>query len=281
MLNVIKMDFYRMFKTKSLYVVWVVMAFVVIYTTYLSAEEFHDTEIQQENSQVMQETSPQNMNLGMTVTLPTEASEKVTVYDIVFANIQGKAVGLFIVIFAVIFSTADMNSGYIKNIGGQVARRSRLVWAKGLSLFVYTILTMVVFVVIQTISNQIFFGYLKLGDVGKMFQYLAVEVVLHFALALICMAIAMMIRNNVVSMTIAICLCMNVMMILYSGIDKLLKNIVAEDFHLINYTVTGKISLLPMNFTNKESIAALIVGVIFIIVMSGLSSFMFEKRDIV
>lgn len=281
MINVIKMDFYRMFKTKSLYVIWAVMAFVTVFTTYLSAEEFRDTEILQENIQEMQETTPENMNLGMSVTLPTEPSEKVTVYDIVSANIQGKVVALFIVIFAVIFSMADMNSGYIKNIGGQVAKRSRLIWSKGLSLFVYTVFTMGIFVIVQVISNQIFFGYIKFGNVEMFLKYFAVQVVLHFALALICMTIAMLIRNNVVSMTIAICLCMNVMMVLYSGIDKLLEHIVSKDFHLINYTVTGKLSLLPMNFTNKEGLMAFVVGCIFIVVMSIISGVMFEKRDIV
>lgn len=281
MLNVIKMDFYRMFKTKSLYVIWIAMALVLIFSTYMSADEFRDTQIQQENSQEIQEITPEDMNFGITVTLPTEASEKVTVYDMVFANIQGNAIGLFIVIFAVIFSTADLKSGYIKNIGGQVAKRNRLVWSKGLALFVYTILTFGIFVVVQTISNRIFFGYLKFGNVGNMIQYLAVEIVLHFALALICMTIAMLIRNNVVSMTIAVCLCMNVMVMFYSGIDKILKNIVSKDFHIFNYTVTGKISLLPMNFTNKEGLAALIIGVIFIGVMSVFSSVIFEKRDIV
>ncbi|MFQ9514426.1 MAG: ABC transporter permease subunit [Eubacterium sp.] len=281
MLNVIKMDFYRMLKTKSLYIVWIILALVTVFTTYLSAEEFYDTEVQQESSQKLQDTSPDNMNLGITVTLPTEASEKVTVYDIIFANIQGKAIGIFIAIFAVIFSTADMNSGYIKNIGGQVARRSRLVWSKEISLFLFTILTIGIYIMVQMISNQIFFGYLKFGDVGALIRYLLVEVLLHFTLALICMAIAMLIRNNVVSMIIAICLCMNVLMILYSAIDNLLKNIAPKNFHIINYTVTGKISQMSMDFTNKEGAAALVVGLIFIIVMSIVSSVMFEKRDIV
>lgn len=281
MLNVIKMDFYRMFKTKSLYVIWIIFAFVTILTTYMAKVEFSDTAVQQENVQEMEEITPENMNLGMSVTLPTKASEKVTVYDIVYGNFQGKAVALFIVIFAVLFSMADMNSGYIKNIGGQVARRNQLVWAKVVSLFLYTVLTIGLYVVIQMISNRIFFGYIKFGNVEMFFKYLAVQVVLHFALLLICMTIAMLIRNNVVSMTIAICLCMNVLMILYSGIDKLLKHIVSKDFHILNYTVTGKISLLPMNFTNKEGLAAFAVGCIFIVVMSMISSAMFEKRDIV
>ena len=34
MLNMIKMDLYRMFRTKSMYVVWIVLAVSVLFTTF-------------------------------------------------------------------------------------------------------------------------------------------------------------------------------------------------------------------------------------------------------
>ena len=74
------------------------------------------------------EPTVDNINVGMMVTLPTEPGEKVTVYDIFFANSQGKFYALFLVIFAVMFSTADIGSGYIKNIGGQVQKRGTLIF---------------------------------------------------------------------------------------------------------------------------------------------------------
>ena len=35
MLNMIKMDLYRMFRTKSMYIVWIVLAVAVLFTTFL------------------------------------------------------------------------------------------------------------------------------------------------------------------------------------------------------------------------------------------------------
>ena len=35
MLNMIKMDLYRMFRTKSMYVVWIVLAVSVLFTTFM------------------------------------------------------------------------------------------------------------------------------------------------------------------------------------------------------------------------------------------------------
>ena len=105
MLNMIKMDLYRMFRTKSMYVVWIVLAVSVLFTTFMCKIDYdslskEDT-VRQEQ---LAEPTAENINVGMMVTLPTEPGEKVTVYDIFFANSQGKFYALFLVIFAVMFS---------------------------------------------------------------------------------------------------------------------------------------------------------------------------------
>ena len=123
MLNMIKMDLYRMFRTKSMYIVWIVLAVAVLFTTFLCKTDY-DSLNKEDAAQQEQFTEPtaENINVGMMVTLPTEPGEKVTVYDIFYANSQGKFYALFLVIFAVLFSTADIGSGYIKNIGGSKKR---------------------------------------------------------------------------------------------------------------------------------------------------------------
>ena len=40
MLNMIKMDLYRMFRTKSTYVVWIVLAVSVLFTTFLCKTDY-------------------------------------------------------------------------------------------------------------------------------------------------------------------------------------------------------------------------------------------------
>ena len=143
MLNLIKMDLYRMFRTKSLYVICIVLAAALLFTTILCKTDY---EILNEADAVQQEQvaelTTENINVGMMVTLPTEPGEKVTVYDIFFANSQGKLYALLLVIFTVLFSTADISSGYIKNIGGQVRNRGTLIFSRAIALAVFTVLTM-------------------------------------------------------------------------------------------------------------------------------------------
>ena len=281
MLNIIKMDLYRMFKTKSMYVIWIVLAAILLITTSLCKTDY---ELLNEKDAMKQEqvTEPtvDNINVGMMVTLPTEPGEKVTVFDIFFANSQGKFYALFLVIFAVLFSTADISSGYIKNIGGQVGNRGSLIFSRSIALSVFSVLTMTGAFLFQAAANCIVFGELEWGNTKAMLSYFVAELALHYALVLICMAIAIILKNNVISMVIAVCLTMNVMTIVYGVVNSAIQKIGIQNFQIYKYTITGKLSLLPMNPSGNECLAAFGVAIVFIVMMISVSSVVFQKRDI-
>lgn len=278
MLNMIRMELYRMFKTKSLYVIWLVLAAGILFTTGLSADEMKTYTMEEKQEMYEYATGQQKsdtVNLGMDVTVPTKPGDTVSVFDLFYGNIKGKFLALFMVIFAVLYSTADMTSGFIKNIAGQVRDRRGLVFAKGVSLFVYTVLTMLIFTGIQTISNALFFDELVFGPVKEFLQYAGIQTLLHFALLIIVMCIAIVLRNNVISMMLSVCLCMNVLVIFYSFLDNLIAKAHIKNFHVLEYTVTGNISFLETNVTAKMA-----VSIAFIIVMIAVCSTVFKKRDI-
>ena len=281
MLNIIKMDLYRMLKTKSMYVIWIVLAAILLITTSLCKTDYELlTEKDAMKQEQVTEPTVDNINVGMMVTLPTEPGEKVTVFDIFFANSQGKFYALFLVIFAVLFSTADISSGYIKNIGGQVGNRGSLIFSRSIALSVFTVLTMTGAFLFQAAANGIVFGELEWGNIKAILSYFVTELALHYALVLICMAIAIILKNNVISMVIAVCLSMNVMTIVYGVINSAIQKIGIQNFQIYKYTITGKLSLLPMNPSGNECLAAFGVAIVFIVMMISVSSVVFQKRDI-
>lgn len=281
MLNMIKMDLYRMFKTKSMYVIWIVLAAILLITTSLCKTDYELlTEKDAMKQEQVTEPTVDNINVGMMVTLPTEPGEKVTVFDIFFANSQGKFYALFLVIFAVLFSTADISSGYIKNIGGQVGNRGSLIFSRSIALSVFTVLTMTGAFLFQAAANCIVFGELEWGNTKAILSYFVAELALHYALVLICMAIAIILKNNVISMVIAVCLTMNVMTIVYGVVNSAIQKIGIQNFQIYKYTITGKLSLLPMNPSGNECLAAFGVAMVFIVIMISVSSVVFQKRDI-
>lgn len=278
MLNTLKMDLYRMWKTKSMYVIWIVLVLALVFSAAMSKEEYDDAQVQQQNYEEYEQKD--TVNLGMSVFVPTKPGEKVTLFDMVYANVQGKFIALFLVIFAVLFSTADITSGYVKTIAGQVPKRSRLIYSKAVSLFLFTVISMVIFTAVQLVINGIVFGSWETGNMEKLLLYLLVTTVLHYGLVMITASMSILFHNNVVSMALAVCMCMNVLVIFYSAVDKLISKTGIKDFSIIPYTVTGKLSLLTMDISAAAALQSVLIAAVFIIAGIFLGSFVFSKREI-
>lgn len=314
MLNMIKMDVYRMFRTKSMYVIWIILLASALLTSFLSKIDYDaankewekqqavesqadtDTDMQaadvinaqdieqqqaaDSNKEQLSQQNTDNVNLGMSVELPTEPGKKVTVMDVFFSNAQGKFYALFLVIFAVMFATADIKSGYIKNIGGQVSQRGMLIVSRAVALALFTAITFAGIFVFQAAANMLAFKCVVWGDWKEIIPYFLTELMLHYAFVLICTAIAVIIKNNVISMTLSVCLTMNIMSIVYALIDYVGNRVGLHNFNIYKYTVTGKMAMLPMNAGREDIISSMCVAAAFIIIMLSLSSYIFQKRDI-
>ena len=314
MLNMIKMDVYRMFRTKSMYVIWIILLASALITSFLSKIDYDaankewekqqavesqadtDTDMQaadvvnaqdieqqqadDSNKEQLSQQNTDNVNVGMSVELPTEPGKKVTVMDVFFSNAQGKFYALFLVIFAVMFATADIKSGYIKNIGGQVSQRGMLIVSRAVALALFTAITFAGIFVFQAAANMLAFKCVVWGNWKEIIPYFLTELTLHYAFVLICMAIAVIIKNNVISMTLSVCLTMNIMSIMYAFIDYVVNRKGLHNFSIYKYTVTGRMAMLPMNAGRDDVVSSMCVAVIFIIIMLSLSSYIFQKRDI-
>lgn len=287
MLNMIRMDIYRLFRTKSMYVIWFIMALLFIMSTYMTKVDLKEVQKQAEEMG-LQGTSADNPEeledtniIGINVIIPTRDGEKVTVYDEIYANAQGRVMALFVAIFTVLFSTADLTSGYIKNIGGQVKHRGGMILSRSLAILVNVVLTLGLSVLFQALCNRVFLGYCKWGDWKQFGTYFLIQAVLHFAFGMICMAVAVLLRNNVISMIFAVCLCLNVTAVLYGLLDKLILKAGVKDFAVAEYTVTGRMSMLPLELAWKDGIAPFVISAVFVVVALLCSSIVFEKRDVV
>lgn len=279
MLKLIKMDLYRMFYTKAFYVVWIFLTAAIAFSTVMTKEDYKYMQEEAEKGQ-LESVSEVNMNVGLNVTIPTKPGEKVTVFDQVFANMQSKFVALFLVIFTVLFSAADITSGYIKNIGGQVKERGNLILSKAVVLLIYTGLTLFFYLGIQAICQYAVFGASKWGDMEMFWRYFGTQTVLHYGLVLICMAMAIILKSNMFSMTLSVCMCLNVSVLVYSVVDKVLQDIGVEKFSFIEHTVSGKISLLSMTPKVSDCVSAVGIAAIFGILAVLLTILVFRRRDI-
>ena len=167
MFNMVKMDLMRMFKSKSIFIIGIIFALMIFATSAMLKTIYEDEKLSQLIEQ-SEQSADDNTNVGMSISIAPGADGKISILDDLYGNTSGKLMALFMVIFTVIYASADYTSGFVKNIAGQVKNRGMLVVSKAICLFVYTLIFFLFYILVQIISDGAILGYFKLGDTGKL-----------------------------------------------------------------------------------------------------------------
>ena len=120
MLNLIKMDLYRLLHTIS---TWLMMALVIVVAFFCVA---------------------------LTADLSDRYSSVVSTLEMLFHG------GLFMVLFSVfvtIFVNAEQRNGYTKNLGGLISRRAQLVISKIVAVAIEIMIAFILFATAVTIAT--------------------------------------------------------------------------------------------------------------------------------
>ena len=296
MFNAIRMDVYRLFKTKSTYIILVIMIALSVMGTGLMSvmTEMTEAEGQQVQTEQMSdnagyagdddqlyedtEGAQSQVSVGVSESDPDENDN--SVLSFAMSDISGLQAGLFIIIFTVLFSMADINSGFIKSIGGQVKGRGVLIASKMVAIAIFTAIVIIADFLTQLIAVNIFFDDAAVGSASEIVRLLSSQFVLNFALAVLMMAIAMIIKNNVVSMIIGVCMCTGIFELIFMGINYLMDKIGFNDFDINNILITGKIQNVTIGADASDIGYALLTAAIYIAVSVFAVYNVFKHRDI-
>lgn len=296
MFNAIRMDVYRLFKTKSTYIILVIMLAMSVMGTGLMSvmTEMTGAERQQvqteqmsdnadyagEDDQFNEDTEGAQSQLSVSVSEIDPDENDNSVLSFAMSDISGLQAGLFIIIFTVLFSMADINSGFIKSIGGQVKGRGVLIVSKMAAIAIFTAIVIIADFLTELVAVNIFFDDSVVGSASEIVRLLSSQFVLNFALAILMMAIAMIIKNNVVSMIIGVCMCTGIFELIFMGINYLMDKIGFNDFDINNILITGKIQNVTIGADASDIGYALLAAAIYIAVSVFAVYNVFKHRDI-
>lgn len=296
MFNAIRMDVYRLFKTKSTYIILVIMIALSVMGTGLMSvmTEMTEAEGQQvqteqmsdnadyagDDDQLYEDTEGAQSQFSVSVSESDPDENDNSVLSFAMSDISGLQAGLFIIIFTVLFSMADINSGFIKSIGGQVKGRGVLIVSKMVAITIFTAIVIIADFLTQLIAGNIFFDDAVVGSASEIVRLLSSQFVLNFALAVLMMAIAMIIKNNVVSMIIGVCMCTGIFELIFMGINYLMDKIGFNDFDINNILITGKIQSVTIGADASDIGYALLAAAIYIAVSVFAVYNVFKHRDI-
>ena len=262
MLSLLKVDFYKMFRTKSFYIIGLILSVLSALNSYFYAKMVLDSV----------------NNAGNFVSYLT-----VDVFSAIFSNLEG--VITYISLFAVLFMCVEFSNGTIKNIATKGYYRESIY----LSKFISSIVGALIYVLFIAISSLL--PYLlvvgnkdtKIYEMPKhfvsCFSLLVLYIVAYISLSLM---IASLIRKSGISIFGVFVL--PLIAGLVSVFDRFLKNVVETDFRLYDYTLSSNIySLMDgvrAGLPSEDLLRVILIPVAFLCVSLAIGLAFFKNRDI-
>ncbi|MFT4145695.1 MAG: ABC transporter permease subunit [Mobilitalea sp.] len=284
MLNVIKMDLYRLIKTRSLYVILMIIAAFMMLNVYMLQREIEVLSFKQtetDNTQeVLKEDTTENVNLGISYDPSSLIRLDTTLLDEVEVMLTSGIMLLFTGIFVVIYVCGENTSGYIKNLVTCTKRRWYIILSKTVAMSVFVLFELLVVLIMTGIASSIFIDSITLNISGHLLQYLGLQFLLHTAFAVIIIMVSVLTRSTAISMIISICLCSGIGSLVIGFISKLNINGHYIGAKLPDYLITTNVQTLMSTPSSEMSIRVIAVSAIAILAYNLISCVVMEKRDI-
>lgn len=279
MLNLLKMDLYRLFRSSTTWIMLLVTVGMAVFG--VSMTKYDASNMEQGADSMATEIGADvsddgvNLNFGISATtLPEWATGDVDFADLVNTQVGS---GLFLIvvsIFVTLFVCAEHKNGYIKNIAGQFPNRGVLIVSKAVAIGAQVLAMFLVLFVTMFVTGKICFGdKLVLNSVGKLFTVLGGQFVLHYAFAGVILCLGVLFRSSALSMTIGILISCKLTSLLY-----MLGNKFSLD--LTRYALETNVTRFSVITDKKEILVMMLSAAVIFAVTIGTSIIVMQKRDV-
>mgnify|MGYP004642866411 FL=1 len=247
MLNLIKMDLYRMFSMASFYVIICLFSIECVLMVYSSTME----------------SDPLYLSIA----------------DLIMTTTSTPFITLFTGIFSALFLIADKSSQFIKNYGGQLKHRCSRIFSKIICIIIYNILFSAITILLLIVSDKIFKTNLELGFDADFFRYYALAFLGNIACCIVIVLISTLFKSTVPVVILPILISTSVFSIIFSGVDNILHRI-GIDFSTQKYMLSENLYNLPWleGTDNISFFVLLFLG--YAVISAILSCIIFKKKDI-
>lgn len=279
MLNLLKMDLYRLFRSSTTWIMFFVTIGMVVFGVSMAKLDASNMEHGADSmaTEIGANVSENEMNLNFGIsaeTLPEWSTGDVDFADLVNAQVGS---GLFLIvvsIFVTLFVCAEHKNGYIKNIAGQFPNRGMLIVSKCIAVGVQMLAMFLVLTIAMFVTGKVCFGdKLVLNSVGKLFTVLGGQFVLHYAFAGLILCLSVLFYSSALSMTIGILISCKVTSLLYMVGNKF-------SIDLTRYALETNVTRYSVITDKKEILVMMLSAVVIFAVTIGTATLVMQKRDV-
>lgn len=260
MTNLLRSDFYRLFKSKSLYICTTVALFLTaanILVLYWASQV-----IGEDNAIFESLPFKDGISYGLSS----------------FSNGNNQ---MIIAIFTAIFVTAEFSHGTMKNVVSKGFSKVHIYLSKLISMVTATYLILIANLIVGTITASFVLG--TAGDfsgayVGDILKIAGIELLLNAAMAAILVLVAMVIRNLGGVIAVDIVGVMSVGVLIYSVLELLIKS----KINFNDYSLFNNIAFYYSNNAAKgtDFLRSAIVALVYLAATTALGIFAFKKSDV-
>lgn len=286
MLNIVRMDLFRLFKSKSFYIITIIFVFTIMWMVNSASCDLYMGHVTKLSAPPRTLSSSGYIPLiGIMDMCPdlllTEQGDTSLLHMVSYL-MNSFIVRIFPVIFIVLFISGDSSSGFIKNIACCVKRRRFIVFSKIISMSFFILFEFLVLLITTELTCLSVIDNYSHKITLEQLKYLGAQFLLYSAYTTIIILVTYTLKNAAISLIVNLCLCCNVFTILLLGLPFYFKLYELYDLacKLVELTVVQNMRIIWINAPFEIYIRAILVSIAAILVYSSLNSVLIEKRDI-
>ncbi len=261
MLNLLRSDFYRLFKSKSYYICTLILAALIAGSAF-----------------IMDWASKQvSAAGGSTVGLSLQDGFSYGISSMFSASNNPLFMGIIIAIFI----TADFSHGTMKNVVSKGFARTKIYLSKLITMISAIYIMSVVVFIFGTVSAWIItgkFGSFTASYTGEILRMAGIELILYAALVAIFVMIGMTVRNTGGVIAVNIVGIISFGPMIYQLLDYLIKG----KIHISDYGLQNNIMFVNnhLALATDDIIRAVCVGIGFFLVATASGILIFKNSDV-
>lgn len=249
MFSLLRMELYRMTKTKSVKIITILLTLTYIISFIATVTTSHNY---------------------------------IDVCSIFNANFTDRFNFLFFGILISILIADEYKNGFIKSIGGQISSRSLLTLSKLCIMSIYTVFTFIIGFISCGITSLFFTAKYNV-TFGFDIAYIPVwviTIILNISMISLIILIVTITRSSSSGITTTIIISTQLTSLIYSAINWLLSKIGINSFNISVYMPDTNLLLMVPDMSYKSLLRALICAIIFTIIIIYASMNFQKKKDV-
>ena len=178
------------------------------------------------------------------------------------------------------FIGAEQACGYTKNFAGQLPNKGYMAISKFVVTSVSQTMLLVLYTVVSAIFAQLLFGpYISGYDISTLLAALGLRLMLHLAINAIIIFICTLTKSHAIAMVAGCIFGLGVTKVVYTAAGMVL-GLMSIDLDIGSYMPDGIISQLSLYTVEDLWIKAVVVSLAFIAVFLASNYFILRKRDV-